>query len=43
MKKENKELYIGCWKNNERNGWGRIYNGPGELVESGDFHDGALI
>ena len=43
MKMEEKELYIGCWKENKRNGWGRVYNDYGELVESGDFHDGSLI
>ena len=29
MKKEGKEIYIGCWKNNVRNGWGRIYRESG--------------
>ena len=43
MKKEDRELYVGCWRNNKRNGWGRIYDGKGELVESGHFHDETLI
>lgn len=26
MKKSNKELYVGEWKNNQREGWGKVYN-----------------
>ena len=42
MKKENKETYIGCWRENQRNGWGRIYSNEGSLTTNGEFEDGCL-
>ena len=35
MKKYNKEVYIGLWKNNQRHGWGKIYSPEGKMVENG--------
>ena len=29
MKKSTKEVYIGSWKENQRNGWGRVYDYQG--------------
>lgn len=29
MKKANKEVYVGCWKNGQRSGWGKLYNSMG--------------
>ena len=43
MKKSNKEVYIGCWKNNQRWGWGKLYNTEGELDKNGEFVEGYFI
>ena len=37
MKKSNKELYVGEWKNNQREGWGKVYNMLGQMVQDGEF------
>lgn len=43
MKKSNKEVYIGCWKNNQRSGWGKVYDPNGYLTHNGEFIEGCFI
>lgn len=43
MKKANKEIYIGCWKNNQRWGWGKVYDPEGNLHQNGEFIEGCFI
>ena len=43
MKKSNREVYVGCWKNNQRNGWGKVYGSLGKLIQNGEFLNGCLL
>lgn len=35
MKKASKEVYLGCWKNNQRWGWGKAFDPEGNLHQNG--------
>jgi hypothetical protein len=37
MKKASKEIYLGEWKKDRRNGWGKVYNPLGDMVYDGNF------
>ena len=40
MKKSTKEIYLGEWVNNKRQGWGKVFNYNGEMIFDGDFEEG---
>ena len=40
MKKATKEIYLGEWVNNKRQGWGKVFNYNGEMIFDGDFEEG---
>ena len=42
MKKTNRETYIGCWRDNQRNRSGKIYSDDGKLTMNGEFEEGCL-
>ena len=40
MKNASKEVYVGGWKNNQKQGWGKAYDGTGRLAQKGEFAGG---
>ena len=43
MKKSNREVYVGCWRNGQRNGWGKVYSPLGKMIQNGEFLNGCLL
>ena len=35
MKKFNKEVYVGEWRNNQRQGWGKVFSAEKKIIENG--------
>ena len=43
MKKATKEVYLGEWNKNQRQGWGKVFNHAGQLTFDGNFDQGRFI